>query len=78
MRRAHAGLETKVQCTGPVSPATLGSEPALLSRRTNSAGWHTYGMIWKPGSVAYYIDDPASPYVTFTNPGSLTSLNGAV
>lgn len=31
-----------------------------------AAEWHTYGMIWKPGSVAYYVDDPAHPYVTFT------------
>ncbi len=44
----------------------------------NAAGWHTYGMIWKPGSVAYYIDDPMKPYVTYTNPVSLTALKGAV
>lgn len=44
----------------------------------NAAGWHTYGMIWKPGSVAYYIDDPMKPYVTYTNPASLTPLKGAV
>lgn len=44
----------------------------------NAAGWHTYGMIWKPGSVAYYIDDPMKPYVTYTNPASLTALKGVV
>jgi beta-glucanase (GH16 family) len=43
-----------------------------------AAGWHTYGMIWKRGSVAYYVDDPTSPYVTYTNPASLTGLPGAV
>ena len=43
-----------------------------------AAGWHTYGMIWKHGSVAYYIDDPAKPYATFTSPASLTALHGAV
>ncbi|HTW56872.1 MAG TPA: family 16 glycosylhydrolase [Terriglobales bacterium] len=43
-----------------------------------AAQWHTYGMIWSPGSVAYYVDDPSSPYVTYT-PSSLTPLNdGAV
>lgn len=42
----------------------------------NAAGWHTYGMIWQPSSVQYYIDDPASIYATFT-PASLASLNGA-
>src|SRR5580704_17654036 len=31
-----------------------------------AAQWHTYGMVWSLGSVAYYIDDPAKPYATFT------------
>jgi beta-glucanase (GH16 family) len=35
-----------------------------------AAGWHTYGMIWSKGSVAYYVDDPTQPYVTYT-PSSL-------
>jgi len=42
-----------------------------------AAQWHTYGMIWKPGSVSYYVDDPAQPYATFT-PASLNGLAGAV
>ncbi len=42
-----------------------------------AAGWHTYGMIWKPGSVAYYIDDPTQPYATFTT-ASIASFPGAV
>jgi len=41
-----------------------------------AADWHTYGMIWQPGSVQYYIDDPANIYATFT-PASLTSLTEA-
>ena len=32
---------------------------------TTAADWHTYGMIWKPGEVAYYVDNPAAPYVTY-------------
>jgi beta-glucanase (GH16 family) len=42
-----------------------------------AAGWHTYGMIWQPGSVQYYIDGPANIYATYT-PASLNSLKGAV
>jgi beta-glucanase (GH16 family) len=42
-----------------------------------AAGWHTYGMIWSPGSVAYYVDDPAHPYVTYTT-SSISGLSGAV
>jgi beta-glucanase (GH16 family) len=42
-----------------------------------AADWHTYGMIWQPGSVQYYIDSPTNIYATYT-PASLTSLPGAV
>ncbi|MGO9316813.1 MAG: family 16 glycosylhydrolase [Terracidiphilus sp.] len=42
-----------------------------------AAGWHTYGMIWTKGSVAYYVDDPTHPYVTYTT-SSISSLSGAV
>jgi beta-glucanase (GH16 family) len=42
-----------------------------------AAGWHTYGMIWTPGSVAYYVDDPAHPYVTYTK-SSIAGLSGSV
>ncbi len=42
-----------------------------------AADWHTYGVIWQPGSVQYYIDDPANIYVTYT-PARLSSLPGSV
>ncbi len=42
-----------------------------------AAGWHTYGMIKTPNSIAYYVDDPTHPYATFT-PSSLNNLSGAV
>jgi beta-glucanase (GH16 family) len=42
-----------------------------------AAQWHTYGMIWSKGSVAYYVDDPAHPYATYTA-ADMTSLKGAV
>jgi beta-glucanase (GH16 family) len=42
-----------------------------------AATWHTYGMIWSPGSVAYYVDDPAHPYVTYTK-ASISTLSGSV
>jgi len=42
-----------------------------------AAGWHTYGMIWSKGSVAYYVDDPTQPYVTYT-PSSIAALSGSV
>jgi len=42
-----------------------------------AAGWHTYGMIWSKGSVAYYIDNPVQPYATYT-PSSVAALSGSV
>lgn len=41
-----------------------------------AAQWHTYGMIWSKDSVAYYIDDPAHPYVTYTT-ANMNALKGA-
>jgi beta-glucanase (GH16 family) len=42
-----------------------------------AATLHTYGMIWSPGSVSYYVDDPAAPYATFT-PASVSGFSGSV
>ena len=42
-----------------------------------AAGWHTYGMIKKANSIAYYVDDPAHPYATFTS-SSVAGLSGSV
>jgi beta-glucanase (GH16 family) len=54
----------------------LGAQYHFPSGQT-AAGWHTYGMIWQPGSVEFYIDDPANIYASYT-PSSLASLPGAV
>jgi len=42
-----------------------------------AAQWHTYGMIWKPGSIAYYVDDPTHPYITYTT-ADMSKLPGSV
>ncbi len=54
----------------------LGNQYQFPAGQT-AAQWHTYGMIWAPGSVQYYIDNPAKIYASFT-PSSLSSLSGAV
>jgi beta-glucanase (GH16 family) len=69
--------EGSVHGTGFTGGTGLGTIYNFPAGHT-AAEWHTYGMIWKPNSVAYYIDDPTTPYVTYTNPGSLAGLNGAV
>ncbi|HZQ17637.1 MAG TPA: family 16 glycosylhydrolase [Terriglobales bacterium] len=55
----------------------LGTKYNFPAGQTAGSAFHTYGMIWAPGSVKYYIDDPTQPYATFT-PGSLNGLSGAV
>jgi len=55
----------------------LGTKYAFPSGE-KAAGWHTYGMIWRKNSVSYYIDNPGSPYATFTNPASIKGFSGAV
>ena len=82
MERVNAALnpdwnEGSVHGTGFTGSTGLGTVYNFPAGQT-AAGWHTYGMIWKPGSVAYYVDTPSSPYVTYTNPASLTGLAGAV
>ncbi len=32
----------------------------------DATAWHIYGMTWSKGKVEYYVDDPATPYATFT------------
>jgi beta-glucanase (GH16 family) len=56
--------------------ANLGTQYDFPSGQT-AAGWHTYGMIWSKGSVAYYVDDPTNPYAKFT-PSSISGFNGSV
>jgi beta-glucanase (GH16 family) len=54
----------------------LGTRYSFPAGQT-AAGWHTYGMIWSKGSVAYYVDDPTQPYITYT-PASIAALSGSV
>jgi len=68
--------EGSIHGTGFTGAAGLGTKYNFPAGQT-AAGWHTYGMIWSPGTVAYYIDDPAHPYATFTT-ASLNGLSGAV
>ena len=56
--------------------ANLGTQYDFPAGQT-AATFHTYGMIWAPGSVSYYVDDRTQPYAIYT-PSSLSNLSGAV
>lgn len=61
---------------GPGFTGTLlGTAYNFPSGQTAST-WHTYGMIWSPGKVSYYVDSPTNIYATYT-PSSLSGLSGA-
>ena len=68
--------EGSIHGTGFTGSAGLGAVFNFPSGQT-AAGWHTYGIVWTKSSVAYYVDDPAHPYVTYTT-SSLGGLSGAV
>lgn len=55
--------------------ASIGS-PYHFPAGVTAATWHTYGMIWKPGTVSYYVDNPTNIYATFSS-ASLTGLSSA-
>jgi beta-glucanase (GH16 family) len=55
--------------------SNLGTTYNFPSGQT-AAQWHTYGMIWSKGSVSYYVDDPSTPYATYT-PSSISSFSGS-
>jgi beta-glucanase (GH16 family) len=68
--------EGSIHGTGFTGGTGLGAQYLFPAGQT-AAGWHTYGMIWTKGSVAYYVDDPTQPYVTYTT-SSIGGLSGAV
>jgi beta-glucanase (GH16 family) len=58
--------------------SNLGSLYSFPAGQTAGSAFHTYDMVWTPGSVKYYVDDPTftHPYASFT-PSSLSGLPGA-
>ena len=69
--------EGSIHGTGFTGAGGLGTQFLFPSGQTAGGEFHTYGMIWSPGSVAYYVDDPSSPYITYTT-SSLSGLSGAI
>jgi beta-glucanase (GH16 family) len=57
----------------------LGSKFSFPTGQTAGSAFHTYDMVWQPGSVQYFVDDPTltHPYASFTT-SSLNGLPGAV
>jgi beta-glucanase (GH16 family) len=68
--------EGSVHGVGFTGDTGLGTVFNLPAGQT-AAQWHTYGMIWKEGSVAFYVDDPSQPYVTYST-ADMAKLHGAV
>jgi beta-glucanase (GH16 family) len=82
MERVNSALdpdwnEGSIHGIGFTGDVGLGTK-FFFPKGQTAAGWHTYGMIWKKDSVAFYVDDPEKPYVTYTNPESIAKFPGAV
>ena len=82
MERVNSALnpdwnEGSIHGVGFTGDVGLGTKYFFPKGQT-AAGWHTYGMMWKKGSVAYYVDDPAKPYVTYTNPESIAKFKDGI
>lgn len=45
----------------------LGKPFSLPSDKPFADEFHVYGVLWSPGKVQFYVDDPAKPYATFTS-----------
>jgi beta-glucanase (GH16 family) len=48
--------------------------PGSTGQRFSASDWHVYGMIWKKGSILYYVD--SNVYAKYS-PSSLTGQSGA-
>jgi beta-glucanase (GH16 family) len=82
MERVNSALdpdwnEGSIHGVGFTGDVGLGTK-FFFPKGQTAAGWHTYGMIWKKDSVAFYVDDPEKPYVTYANPESIAKFPGAV
>jgi beta-glucanase (GH16 family) len=81
MERVNAALspdwnEGSIHGPGFTGTAGLGTRYSFPPGQ-NASQWHTYGITWKKDSVAFYVDDPNRPYVTYTNPSGLAKLQSA-
>ena len=61
---------------GPGFTGTNLGTTFLYPAGVTASTWHTYGMIWKPGTVSYYVDSPSNIYATYSA-SSLVGLSGA-
>jgi beta-glucanase (GH16 family) len=81
LERVNAALspdwnEGSIHGTG-FTGTNLGTQFDFPANQSAGGAFHTYGMIWSKGSVAYYVDNPSQPYVTYT-PSSINALSGSV
>lgn len=44
----------------------LGKPVSLSAGQAFADDFHNYGVVWSPGQVAFYVDDPGKPYARFT------------
>ncbi|MFZ0663081.1 MAG: glycoside hydrolase family 16 protein [Acidobacteriaceae bacterium] len=50
--------------------SAIGTAYTLTSGQKFSDGFHTFGIVWSPKSIKFYVDSPTNVYATYT-PASL-------
>lgn len=50
--------------------AAIGTQYELPNGQKFSSGFHTFGILWSPRLIRFYVDNPANVYATYT-PASL-------
>lgn len=46
-----------------------------LSSQNDESEWHTYGVIWQPDKISFYVDSYTTPYYTYNAPAVKTENN---
>ena len=44
----------------------IGTEYKLSNDAKFSDGFHTFGILWSPAQIKFYVDSPSNVYVTYT------------
>jgi beta-glucanase (GH16 family) len=50
------GSTNQIECTVHWGSANQEADQQVLSSTDLTSGWHTYGLLWEPGSLTWYLD----------------------
>ncbi len=63
-------IQSSLNGPGYNGGSSINKQYTLPSPEQVNTGFHTYGVLWSPDLVQYYVDDPTHPFAQFT-PGNM-------